>query len=229
MVERRSDDLLRSRIRFSSLDEHLFVHSAYPTEHRDSVFFGPDTYRFCAALEHARGRRVVDLGAGTGAGGITCANRCERITLTDCNPLAVAFARVNATLAGCGDRVEVVIGDMFETVTGDVDLVVSNPPYIADEAGRRYCDGGDGIGTEVALRIIDDSLRTLSKGGTLMLYTGSPIQRGVDPVREAARRLVGSRVWTYRELDPDVFGEELDRDAYRDVERIAAVLLTVTV
>ena len=27
----------------------------------------------------------------------------------------------------------------------------------------------------------------------------------------------------YRELDPDVFGEELDRPAYRDVDRIAVV------
>jgi len=29
----------------------------------------------------------------------------------------------------------------------------------------------------------------------------------------------------YRELDPDVFGEELDRSAYRNVERIAVVAL----
>jgi hypothetical protein len=29
--------------------------------------------------------------------------------------------------------------------------------------------------------------------------------------------------WRYQELDPDVFGEELEREVYRDVDRIAAV------
>ncbi len=33
----------RSGVRFSSLGERLYVHSAYPTLSGDSVFFGPDT------------------------------------------------------------------------------------------------------------------------------------------------------------------------------------------
>src|SRR3569832_699496 len=41
---------LRSLIRLSSLRGRLYVHSAYPTDHEHAVFFGPDTYRFCAAL-----------------------------------------------------------------------------------------------------------------------------------------------------------------------------------
>jgi hypothetical protein len=31
--------------------------------------------------------------------------------------------------------------------------------------------------------------------------------------------------WTYREVDPDVFGEELGHGAYVDAERIAAIVL----
>jgi len=34
--------------------------------------------------------------------------------------------------------------------------------------------------------------------------------------------------WTYEELDPDVFGEELERGVYTGADRIAAVTLTVT-
>ncbi|MNF15327.1 hypothetical protein D3C80_2178860 [compost metagenome] len=34
--------------------------------------------------------------------------------------------------------------------------------------------------------------------------------------------------WTYRELDPDVFGEELLTPGYQRVERIAVVALIVT-
>lgn len=38
----------------------------------------------------------------------------------------------------------------------------------------------------------------------------------------------GEWQWTYREVDPDVFGEELDKPAYMDAERIAAVVLLVS-
>jgi hypothetical protein len=34
--------------------------------------------------------------------------------------------------------------------------------------------------------------------------------------------------FTYEELDPDVFGNELDAPSYADVERIAAVGLVAT-
>src|SRR5205823_10433723 len=49
----REHGLLRSRVRFSSLGRQLFVHSAFPTDAPDSVFFGPDTYRFARALRDA--------------------------------------------------------------------------------------------------------------------------------------------------------------------------------
>ena len=39
-------DVLQSRVRVASIDQDLFVHSAYPTTQEDAVFFGPDTYRF---------------------------------------------------------------------------------------------------------------------------------------------------------------------------------------
>jgi release factor glutamine methyltransferase len=42
-LEVEDDDLLRSKVRFSTLGEQLFVHSAFPTQAPDTVFFGPDT------------------------------------------------------------------------------------------------------------------------------------------------------------------------------------------
>ena len=68
----------------------------------------------------------------------------------------------------------------------------------------------------------------LAPGGTLLLYTGAAVVNGTDPFRAAvADRLSGRGVgWTYRELDPDVFGEELMGGAYGDADRIAAVVLT---
>ncbi|HEV7558850.1 MAG TPA: class I SAM-dependent methyltransferase [Kofleriaceae bacterium] len=224
-------DLLRSAVRFSSVGSQLFVHSAFPTTDEASVFFGPDSYRFCSlvsrVVEHAA--RVVDVCCGSGVGAITLSDRCERITLADINPRALSFARVNAHLANITDRVEIACGDLLAPVRGDVDLVIANPPYLADRARRVYRDGGGELGIELGVRIVRDSLARLAPGGRLILYTGAPIVDGDDMLLARSRPLfdAASR-WTYDEIDPDVFGEELDEPGYGTVERIAVVAAVVT-
>lgn len=101
--------LLRSTVRFSTLKGKLFVHSAYPTIASGAVFFGPDTYRFCALLDEelagrGRARCVVDVGCGSGAGGIVAAAYAERVIFADINGAALAFAEVNAALAELNGR-----------------------------------------------------------------------------------------------------------------------------
>ena len=63
----------------------------------------------------------------------------------------------------------------------------------------------------------------------MILYTGSAIVDGEDPLEARLRALAGPhrRPLRYRELDPDVFGEELEKDVYRDVERIALIAAVV--
>ena len=52
---------------------------------------------------------------------------------------------------------------------------------------------------------------------------------GIDPLLQELRPLLAGQdwPWRYHELDPDVFGEELEEAAYADAERIAAVALVV--
>jgi hypothetical protein len=108
---------------------------------------------------------------------------------------------------------------------GRVDLAVANPPYIIDTAKRRYRDGGDRLGTEVAIGMAAAALAQLRARGRLILYTGSPIVDGRDPLRNALAQLCALHNATlrYDELDPDVFGEELERTEYAGVERIALI------
>ena len=228
--------LLRSKVRFSSIGERLFVHSAYPTTAADAVFFGPDTYRYGDLIvdEMERGapaKRVVDVGCGSGAGGIVAAPRAERIVLADINAGALAYARVNAVLAGIEDRVEVVESDVLRGVSGPIDLVIANPPYMMDPASRAYRDGGGTYGEALAVRIARDALARLEPGGRLVLYTGAAVVDGVDTFLRAVRDVctAARAEWRYREMDPDVFGEEIEQnDAYARVERIAAVALVAT-
>lgn len=226
-----------SEVRWSSLDDLLFVHSSFPTVAHDSVFFGPDTYRFAQAIEeHMRTtfhpiRNAVDIGCGSGVGAILIARarRHAQVLALDINPAALRFTAVNAALAGT-ENVSAWHSDILASASGEFDLIVANPPYMQDTQQRAYRHGGERLGSELSVRIVAQSIRRLALGGTLLLYTGAPSVDGVDLFLEHARDLVDKPcfTWSYREMDPDVFGEELENGNYSAAERIAAVVLTVT-
>lgn len=228
---------LRSKVRWSTLEDLLLVHSAYPTEACDAVFFGPDSYRFAQVIhEHLQRcttpvQHAVDIGCGSGVGALLIARAAQhaQVSAVDINPLALRYTTVNAALAGL-TNVSVQHSNILDGVTGTFDLIVANPPYMLDTQQRQYRHGGGSLGAQLSLQIIEQGCERLSLGGTLLLYTGVAMIEGRDPLLEAARALLaGPRwSWVYRELDPDVFGEQLSEPGYEQVERIAAVALSVT-
>ncbi|WP_395644913.1 methyltransferase [Terricaulis sp.] len=225
-------ELFRSRVRISTLGDDYFLHSAFPTTQHDSVFFGPDSYRFASFLKAelptlGPRRHVVDIGAGAGAGAIAAARVLPDAyyTLTDINPRALRFSAINWVMAELG-AVYFSMGDALSDVpdvNGAIDCIIANPPYIIDGAHRTYRDGGGMHGAEVALAWAQAAAARLERGGALLLYTGSAIVGGEDAFRSALLETLNGFDVSYRELDPDVFGEELERDEYADVERIAVV------
>ncbi|WP_455825401.1 methyltransferase [Pseudomonas graminis] len=236
-VIEKHDALWRSAVRWSNLDELLFAHSAYPTTQPDAVFFGPDSYRFAQLIEaHLQQRfepvkRAVDIGCGAGVGALVVARarRDAEVLAVDINPRALRLTAVNAELAGLAN-VSAYHSDVLGSVEGEFDLIVANPPYMNDDRQRAYRHGGGALGEQLSVRIVSESLGRLALGGSLVLYTGVAIVAGEDPFLAAVKPLLGSDAygWTYRELDPDVFGEELEKPGYERVERIAVVALTVT-
>jgi methylase of polypeptide subunit release factors len=227
----------KSRVRFATIGDLLFVHSAFPTAEQDAVFFGPDTYRFARLLRvslsdmAASGPlRLVDIGSGSGAGGIFGARLLAvptELILADISPKALAFSAINAVVNDL-PSVKTVLSDVLGGIEGDADIIIANPPYLVDEDRRLYRHGGGEFGISLALRIAEQSLGRLAPGGRLILYSGTPIIGGTDPFFESLRPLLQLHAsqFSYEEIDPDVFGEELDRRAYASADRIAAVGLT---
>ncbi|MDQ0704098.1 SAM-dependent methyltransferase [Pseudomonas sp. W3I7] len=226
-----------STVRWSTLGPLLLAHSAFPTEDADSVFFGPDTYRFAGVIDDclrerfAPIHRAVDIGCGSGAGALLVARARHdaEVLAVDINPRALRLSAVNAELAET-PNVSVYHSDVLDSVDGCFDLILANPPYMKDGQQRAYRHGGGELGEALSLRILREALPRLARDGTLLLYTGVAMVDGRDAFLEAARAMLTSDAfgWTYRELDPDVFGEELEKPGYERVERIAAVALTVT-
>jgi methylase of polypeptide subunit release factors len=107
------------------------------------------------------------------------------------------------------------------------DIIVANAPYLVDDGTRLHAHGGGEVGISLALRLANEALARLAPSGRLVLYTGTPIIEGLDPLFQSLRPVLERNASKfYEEIDPYVFGEELDRSAYGQADRIAVVGLT---
>ena len=145
----------------------------------------PDTELLCEEALRALpqgGGRALDIGAGSGAIALALAKRSgARVTAVDVSEAALAVARENARRVGAGVRF--LQGDLFSPVAGErFDVIVSNPPYIADgewnalmpevrrEPKLALLGGEDGL--DFYRRICAEAARHLSPGGALLLEIG---------------------------------------------------------
>jgi release factor glutamine methyltransferase len=133
------------------------------------------------ALPPDRPARAADVGTGSGCIAISLAleRPLLRILALDRSAAALAVARGNARRHGTEGRVACVRGDLLECVRGPLDLVVSNPPYVADGEAvdpevlhepREAVFAGPG-GREAYARLAPGAARVLRPGGLLLVET----------------------------------------------------------
>ncbi len=146
------------------------------------------------------GVRVVDVGTGSGciAVALAAALSDAAITAIDRSSAALAVAKSNAAKHGVAHRIEWVEGDWLDPLRAEGglstwDVIVSNPPYIAEhEWGGlqpevrlfepRLALVGGADGTECHARLLRDARPCLKEGGLLIMEIGqgqAPALRGI--------------------------------------------------
>jgi release factor glutamine methyltransferase len=79
---------------------------------------------------------IVEVGVGSGIISIVLAQHLPnaRIIAVDISEDALLVARKNVEAFGLEDRIELRHGSLLEPVSETIDILVSNPPYIANDA-----------------------------------------------------------------------------------------------
>lgn len=109
---------------------------------------------------------IVEVGVGSGIISIILARHLPnaRFIAVDISPKALAVARRNIERFGLSERIELREGDLLSCVDEKIDVLVSNPPYIADdeplESNLSYEPQnalfGGKIGDEIIRRLLDE-------------------------------------------------------------------------
>jgi release factor glutamine methyltransferase len=160
--------------------------------------------------------RVLDLGTGSGAIALAIASEwpSARVTATDASEGALEVARANAGALGLAERVRFEHGDWFAAPGAEqrFEVVVSNPPYIAEgesselpedvrEFEPAFALYSGPAGTEALREIVDEAPRRLVAGGLLALELAE------NRAHEILSWLEGAQDWERAELRSDLSGQ----------------------
>jgi len=158
---------------------------------------------------------ICDVGTGSGCIAVTllCEMANARAVLIDKSPGALEIAKLNAQSHSVADRAVFVVSDCFnslDTRDYEFDLIVSNPPYVAEAAlaglQREVRDheprvalspGGDGL--SVIRRLIDEGPAFIKPNGHMLMEIG--FDQG-----EKVEGLIDGSAWSLREIRPDLQG-----------------------
>ncbi|MEO1423105.1 MAG: peptide chain release factor N(5)-glutamine methyltransferase [Pseudomonadota bacterium] len=130
--------------------------------------------------------RILDLGTGSGAILLTLLSELQSATGvgSDLSKAALEVAARNAEALGLTNRATLLLSDWWDRIDGTFDLVVSNPPYISENAmpglapevrlwepRMALSPGGDGL--DAYRRIADDLSTYLAVGGRALFEIGA--------------------------------------------------------
>ncbi|MCU0519674.1 MAG: peptide chain release factor N(5)-glutamine methyltransferase [Anaerolineae bacterium] len=166
-----------------------------------------------------RAQRVVDVGTGSGciAVALAAAVPSSRIWAADISAAALAVARANAQRNSVAERLAWVQTDLLTPFAAPVDLIVSNPPYIAEaewqdlpcsvrhEPRAALISGPEGL--DAIERLLRQAATRLAPGGCLLTEIG---EQQASAVMELAQRIFTRRGHqaTHLQIHQDLEGRD---------------------
>jgi release factor glutamine methyltransferase len=131
-------------------------------------------------LPEGSAQRVLDLGTGSGAVALALQHQRPACTVTAVDASANALAVASANAQRLALPVQFVLSHWMDAVPGPFELIVSNPPYVADgdphlaalthEPLQALTSGADGL--DDIRHIIAQTPSRLAPGGWLLLEHG---------------------------------------------------------
>lgn len=168
-------------------------------------------------LNNIAAPRILDLGTGSGAIGLTLLAEIPDavLTATDMSHAALELAVENADILNVKSRAQFFQGSWWDAVPDGAvfDIILSNPPYITDDAMETLETEVKTYDPDIALRGGADGLdayREIISGAENQLATNGWLgfEIGFDQ-SEALQALLKIGPWTQVSLDQDLGG--LDR------------------
>jgi len=132
-----------------------------------------DSFLILSAISELalEGRKVLDVGTGSGLLGLYCAMRGAIVTIADIDEMAIRHAVDAAEKLGV--TVNANVSDVFSNVVGQFDLVLFNPPYLPSRLiSDKAVDGGL-KGRNLIERFLRDLPKHLERHGTALLVVSS--------------------------------------------------------
>lgn len=164
----------------------------------DTEVLVDETINICQQID-AVSLQILDIGTGSGAIALALAQDIPhvRIVATDISAAALAVAKNNARNFGLDSLIDFRQGDLFNPVKELFDVIVSNPPYIADEEykglprGIKEFEPQEALragvdGTDFYRKIISQAPGHLQNRGWLLLEIGATQGASVGRLLEAS-------------------------------------------
>ena len=135
-------------------------------------------------IDISRVKRVLEIGTGSGCIALSMAKQFPHLEIvaTDISVPALEVAKINTKAMKLENRVKLIQADLFTNLSGCFDLIISNPPYVAQEIFENLpteysyepqealVAGENGL--DFISRILQDAPPFLNDDGVLIIEAG---------------------------------------------------------